>query len=158
MKERSFNLEKEYENLKKKYNLPDFKKLNREFDLEEIEHDGFLLRRIRTRLYDKVCSFIKILESLLYPNGSDMASLHESKFFTEKDMNNVSSLFKKLMLIDRYYLLVDLEEDEYKDSEFINTVYEDWLILKKDLIKYLEIMKESWKGEDKMPTEKDYFG
>jgi len=158
MKEKSFNLEKEYENLKKKYKLPDFKKLNKEFDLEEIEHDGFLLRRIRNRLYDKVSSFIKILESILYPGSSDMANLYESKFFTEDDMDNVSSLFKKLMLIDRRYLLVDLEEDEYKDSEFINTVYEDWLVLKKDLIKFLEIMKESWKKEDKIPTEKDYFG
>ncbi|HLC37756.1 MAG TPA: hypothetical protein VJJ53_03180 [Candidatus Nanoarchaeia archaeon] len=158
MKEKSFNLEKEYEDLKKKYKLPDFKRLNREFDLEEIEHDGFLLKRIRNRLYEKVSFFIKILESILYPSSSDVASLYESKFFTEEDMDNVSSLFKKLMLIDRHYLLVDIEEDEDKDSEFINTVYEDWLILKKDLIKFLDIMKESWKKEDKIPTEKDYFG
>ena len=135
MKEKSFNLEKEYEDLKKKYKLPDFKRLNREFDLEEIEHDGFLLKRIRNRLYEKVSFFIKILESILYPSSSDVASLYE-----------------------RHYLLVDIEEDEDKDSEFINTVYEDWLILKKDLIKFLDIMKESWKKEDKIPTEKDYFG
>ena len=139
MKEKSFNLEKEYGNLKKRYKLPDFNKLNREFDLEEIEHDGFLLRRIRNRLYDKISSFIKILESILYPGSSDMANLYESKFFTEDDLDDVRSLFKKLMLIDRHYLLVDLEEDESKDSEFINTAYEAWLILKKDLIKFLEI-------------------
>ena len=50
MQDEDFDLKKEYEVLKKRYNLPSFKDLDREFDIAEIEHDGFLLRRIRGRI------------------------------------------------------------------------------------------------------------
>lgn len=155
---KDFDIKKEYEIFKKKYKLPDFNDLNKEFDLEEIEHDGFLLRRIRNKIYDKVDFFIKIIESIVYPSSSNVANLYETKFFTENDMEECEKLLKKLMFLDRSFILLDIEEDEQKDAEFINEVYKDWLILKKDLIKFLEIMKKSWKKEDKMPSENEYFG
>jgi len=158
MPHKEFDLKKEYEQLKKKYNLPSFKDLDREFDITEIEHDGFVLRRIRNRIYDKIDFFIKILESILYPNSANMASLYESKFFSQKDIEECTNVLKKLMFIDRSYILLDIEEDESKDADFIKEVFKEWQSLKKDLVKFLKIMKGSWKQEDKMPGKKEYFG
>ena len=158
MQDEDFDLKKEYEVLKKRYNLPSFKDLDREFDIAEIEHDGFLLRRIRGRIYDKVDFFIKILENILYPNSANMASLYESKFFSEYDMDECTNILKRLMFIDRSYILLDIEEDEGKDADFIKDVFKEWQSLKNDLLKFLKIMKDSWKKEEKMPGEKEYFG
>ena len=43
-------VKKEYDVLKKKYNLPDFEALDKEFEISTIEKPDFLLRNIKKKI------------------------------------------------------------------------------------------------------------
>ena len=43
-----------YQSLAKKHNLPDYDKINNEFEIATIEHTAFLLREIRKKISEKV--------------------------------------------------------------------------------------------------------
>ena len=47
-------IKEEYEKLKEKHNLPDFKEINNEFEITTIEKEEFLLREIRRKIYEKI--------------------------------------------------------------------------------------------------------
>ena len=156
MKE-DFDIKKDYDKLKKKYNLPDFEELNKEFELELIEKKEFLLKTIRRRVNDKAIFFCKILESVLYNNGQNQIGLYESGFFDDIKKAEMSNIHKKLMVYERQSLLLDIEGSEIMDVEYINEVYGEWKEIRGEMKKVVLVMESAWKKET-LEEEEKYFG
>ena len=108
----------EYEKLRKKHNsLPDYNKLNDEFEIANIDYPNFLLREIRHKMCDKIVDFAKIFEELI--TAESFVNMHELKAFVSDDKKKIFDLFRELMKINRGSLLLRLTEDDKANAKFI---------------------------------------
>ena len=157
MKDEKFDIKEEYTKLK--LPLPRFEDLDNEFEISNanIKNKNFLLRNIRRRVNEKVIFYCRIIEGLLYPNSNNIIGMIEIKFFDEEEKNEISKLYKKLMQFERESLAIDVNPDDKKDVEYINTVFKQWRQYKEDLIKITRKMKDSWKMQEET-TKDSYFG
>ena len=158
MEEEKFNLKNEYDKLKVKHKLPDFESLNKEFELEYIEKKYFILRAVRRRLNEKLMLFSKILEIILFPSGQSPISSHESSFFSDSKKQELFSLYKKFMSIERNSLKLDVTPDETGDVDFIKNLLKEWPSFKKEIEQVVNEMHESWLKEIKEESENKYLG
>lgn len=159
MKE-EFDIEGEYNKLRKKYNLPDFDKLDNEFEISNIKEDidkKFLLRSIRRRINDRIIAFCNLLEGILSPDPSSMICLHENRFFNEDYRERISNFLTDLMRLERESLIMDIDFSDKQDAEFINSVFGRWDDIKQFMCKVANDMKQGWKKEEK-GTNEHYFG
>lgn len=150
-------INKKYEALKKKYNLPSFEILDNEFEISLIEDDFFSLREIRRRVLEKIEFYIKILEDLLQTDIR-VSTLYEIKSFDDSEMEYVFKIYQKLMKIMRESALLNLNNDEKKNADFIINVFKEWNEIKKELSKILEKLKCSWEKEEDKKEILGYFG
>jgi len=157
MKDEKFDIKEEYSKLK--LPLPKFEDLDNEFEISNasIKNKNFLLRNIRRRVNEKVIFYCRIIEGLIYPNSNNIIGMIEIKFFDEEEKNEISKLYKKLMQFERESLAIDVNPDDKKDVEYINTVFKQWRQYKEDLIKITRKMKDSWKMQEET-TKDSYFG
>lgn len=155
------SLKEEYEKLSKKYNLPKYEDLDKEFELLYISHleeIKFPLRFIRRRITDKLSLFCNMLQNIIQPNPGSLISLEESKFFSDKDREKIIGLLKELMHIERQSLYLEISFDENEDVEFINNIFRRWDKIKKETLQFSEILKKKWKEEIKKEEKEQYFG
>ena len=157
MKDEKFDIKEEYSKLK--HPLPKFEDLDNEFEISNasIKNKNFLLRNIRRRVNEKVIFYCRIIEGLLYPNSNNIIGMLEIKFFNEEEKNNLSKIYKKLMQFERESLTIDVNPDDRKDVEYINTVFKQWRQYKEELIKITKKMRDSWKMQEEI-TKDSYFG
>ena len=157
MKDEKFDIKEEYSKLK--HILPKFEDLDDEFEISNasIKNKNFLLRNIRRRVNEKVIFYCRIIEGLIYPNSNNIVGMLEIKFFDEEEKNNLSKIYKKLMQFERESLSIDVNPDDKKDVEYINTVFKQWRQYKEELIKITKKMKDSWKMQEEI-TKDSYFG
>lgn len=157
MKEEDFNLKVEYNKLGHK--LPTFEEIDREFELSNanIKNKSFLIRNIRRRINDKVIFYCKIIEGLIYSNANNITSIFEIKSFNEKEKEKISKLYKRLMEFERESLILDVNPNEKKDSEFINNLFKEWKTFKQEMAEITKKMKDSWHLEEKEKKD-NYFG
>ena len=157
MKDEKFDIKEEYTKLK--LPLPRFEDLDNEFEISNasIKNKNFLLRNIRRRVNEKVIFYCRIIEGLIYPNSNNIIGMIEIKFFDEEEKNEISKLYKKLMQFERESLAIDVNPDDKKDVEYMNTVFKQWKQYKEELIKITRKMKDSWKMQEET-TKDSYFG
>ena len=155
------DLKKIYESYQKKYKLPDYDKLDHEFELlyvNNIIEIKYPLRFIRRRIIDKIGYFIGILQGILQPNPASIISLEESKFFSEEEKKNISLLINRLMLLQRESTVLDTDFNIDEDAKLIRESYKFWLDTKKDILKIIETFVQNWKKEAKEESKKEYIG
>ena len=150
-------IQKELQDTIKKYRLPSFKDLDSEFEISNIDHDGFLTRAIRRKMVEKLEFFVKIIEILIFPDASSLASMQESKLLDEDHRNNLLKLYKHLMIYDRISLSLEIDNDDKKNIKFIQDLYSEWNVVKPQLMEVVKIMTDSWSKDDESIEEK-YFG
>ncbi len=158
MEKENINIKEEYEKLKHK--LPEFNRLNEEFEVSRIESEykkEFLLRDIRRKINDKLIFFCRIIEGLLFPTHANIISMLESKFFDENTKKRVLDLYKQLMIFERESLRLDIIPDDEKDARYINDVFNKWLEYKKEMKNIVDIMQDAWRKEEKIIPD-NYFG
>ena len=148
----------EYKKIQKKYNLPEFDLLNKEFELGELEKKDFLLRVLRRKMRDKLIFFCRIIEGILYPTDRSPLLTYESGFFDENLKENLMTLHKTMMLFDRQSLLLEVEATEAKDIEFILKLWKEWPQFKRELIKVIVVMEHSWLSTTQEQKTEGYFG
>ena len=73
--------EKQYNELKKKVNLPDFKDIDFEFEISDLEETRYLLRAIIRRIAEKLNLYCTLIEEILQPDASNLYAMHETRFF-----------------------------------------------------------------------------
>lgn len=151
------NIKKHYEELRRKYSLPDFNLINNEFEISSIENKDFLLREIRRRIAEKLEIYAKILESLLQPDTASLSSMHECKFIEDKEKEDIHNIYKKLMIIDRNSVIVSLG-GEKENADFIKKLFDEWFKLKEDIKPIIEKIKLTWKKETDIKEDLGYLG
>ncbi len=151
-------MKKQYNELKKKYTLPVYKELNKNFELDYIEDEHFLIRTIRRRIHEKVVFFARLFERIIFPNQAAMIEIYESKFFTEKEKADLIKSYEELLELDRKALLLNVSSEDKKEAEYIKLVSKKWpnLIKKSQFI--LDKLDKSWKDKKTDLTKNHYFG
>ena len=151
-------VEKEYNRLSKKYNLPNFKEINEEFEIGDLENVSFLLRNILRKVAEKLEFYTNLINDIMQPDTSSLSSMHETRFFSENEKNDMYALFKNIMKSYRNIIELVLENNEKKQAEFIRNFFSEWFKIKKQLIDYLGKMKDSWEKETTVKEDLGYFG
>ena len=158
MKEK-FDIKEGYDKLRKKYNLPDFDKLDNEFEISNIKDfdKKFILRIIRRMINDKIIAFCNLLEGVVLPNPTSMIGLHENSFFDDEKKKSISNFLSDLMKLERESLVLDIDFSDDKDAEFINSVFDKWVGIKGFMCEVAKDMSLGWEKEEKRMNE-HYFG
>lgn len=147
---------KKYENLKKKYALPEFEELNKYFEIDEEDEKNLILREIIKKIQEKINQFAHLLQEMLNPE--DISSSHESGTFTEDEKKNILKLYQKICYLSRKKILVDIEYDEELCANFVKESYEEYKEIVPELKKVVNKIKDSWNKSEKKKIELSYFG
>lgn len=150
--------EKQYSELKKKLKLPDFKDLDNEFEISDLEETNFLLRSIIGRIVEKLDFYTTMIEEILQPDTSNLYAMHELIYFGDDEKKSMYDLYCKLMNLNRRSIEATLEHNQNNEAGFINDSLSEWNILKNELLKYVRKMKDSWKIEKDTKDDVGYLG
>ena len=154
------DLKKNYSVLHKKYSLPEFNKLNEDFQIEHISDSetDFLLREIRKLIGDKFSNYMRFIEMLLNPVSVPMFVYSVVKSLDESDRETLNKAYKELAKKEIEIVSLDTIYSEDGEASFIKGAYESWQNIKKDInviIKKVDLDKDNGK---KMNNDKNYFG
>jgi len=151
-------IEAEYNKLCKKFKLPKFDEIDSEFEISSLETEKFLIKNILKKIIEKLEFYIETIGNLVHPDGSSISTMYEIRFFSDEEKNEMYKLFKKLMKNHRNAITLVLENNEKQQAAFLNKFFNEWLNIKKDLIKYMDKMKESWDKDTTIQEDLGYFG
>ncbi len=149
---------KNYEKVREKYKLPQFSKLNEEFDIEKISEKKteLLVREIRRAMIEKITAFLRFLELIVNPTQAPIFMLSLIKNIDPQTKKSVENLYKELAKIEISSFILDFRYDEKKEAEFVKATDMKWNELHKDLDKIAEFMRKF--KEEKSSRNSDYFG
>lgn len=151
-------IKKKYKELEKKYKLPSFSELNKEFDIEKVQEreTEFLLREIRRTISEKAGAYLRFLEFFLNPVASPLFVLMALKGMNLHEKEKMEKLYQELVQIEIRSITLDINYEEQEEAKFIKDVYKKWQEIKGDLQKiFKEIENLHSKIEKKNKT---YFG
>ena len=151
-------IEEKYNELRKKYNLPEFKELDFELEISDLEATNFLLRIIVRKIAEKLDFYASLLEEILQPDTSNLYAMHETRYFDEIEKEKMYNLYRKLMDYSRQSVIVALEHNERSEGEFISNFLNEWKDLRQELMIYVKKMKSSWGPETYMKEDLRYLG
>ncbi len=147
--------QKEYDELKKLYRLPEFAAVEKDFTISEIEGHG--IANIREKIADKIKTVTEIIECIMQPDTS-LSMFFESRVFDEAGKREVFELYKSLMSIIRTSNMLFVMNEEQRDAEFVTATLREWQQLKPRILAVLTLLRQSWTmppdSKDKLP----YFG
>ena len=147
-----------YEKIQKKYNLPNFQKLDAEFDLTVIQETDKPAYRILQRIQERIDFYIGILRTILQPDPSSFPELYECRYFTDDDKAEVFATFKELMILDRSLVEANLLLDEKVQAARIKECYETMSKMKQRIVPWVERMKSCWKRATEKQEILEYLG
>ena len=142
----------------KKYKLPKFEEIDKEFEISSLENERFLIRNTLRKIAEKLEIYSDAIGNLVHPDGSSLSSMYEVRFFSDDEKDGMYKLFKKLMKANRDIAAIVLSADEKKEADFLNDFFNGWLNMKKELIAYMGKMRESWEKESTIEEDLGYFG
>ncbi len=157
--EKLTKLKEDYEKLRKRHNLPSFKELNEDFQIEKAAETEteILVREVRRFVGDKLMNYMRFIESLLNPVNVPMFVFSIIKLIDAEEKKRLSEIYKKLMKKEVKFIELDLEFNEEKEAQFIKDSYEFWQEMKKDMLKVMDKINKRW--DDKFEVNnRGYFG
>ena len=153
------NLKKDYQKLQRKYGLPDFEKLNKDFQIEKIAEleTGFLIREIRKFMADKFSNYLRFIESVLNPVNAPIFVFSIIKSLGTGEKSKLTKVYEELVKNEIELIELDLEFSEEKEARFISKSYKVWQKIKKDILSVVKIMKKNLDNKYKVGG-RGYFG
>jgi len=149
-------MKEKYRELQKHFELPKFEEIDTEFEISSIEHETFLVREIRRKMHDKIDFVVEVLDGLLQPDPTSLFSMTEYHFFSDSEREEISKLFKDLMMLKRKAEKSSLGNDE-DQALYINEAFKKWMGRKPEIEKIFSKMTESWPKEEKIKPDLDYM-
>src|SRR3989344_7615290 len=122
--------EKQYNELRKKLKLPEFKDIDFEFEASDLEETNFLLRAIIRRIAERLDFYSTMLEEILQPDASNLYAMHETRYLDDDEKKRLYEIYAKLMGFNRQSIEVSLSHREKDEAEFISSFFEQWKPLK----------------------------
>jgi len=136
------NLKNQYEPLKKKYSLPEFSKLNQEFEVEKIQENetDLLLREIRRSMSERIAAFLHFIELFLNPTAAPIFLLSAMKSISERDKELIEKLYRELAVVELSSVALDVTYNEKKEAAFIKDISKMWHDVKPDLEDFSKLL------------------
>ena len=161
MKEKS-NLEelkKNYSIIQQKYNLPEFNKLNQDFQIEKIAESetDFLIREVRKFVAEKLSNYLRFVEMILQPTNVPMSVFSIIKTLGTEDKDKLTEIYKKLVKFEVDLIEADVDFSEEKEAKFIRSAYIDWQDIKKNILGVVGVIKNNLDNKFEKNGRK-YFG
>lgn len=151
-------LKEGYREIQEKFELPLFKEMNEDFNIEKIDEEPeILIREVRRFISDKFSNYIRLIETLINPSNAQIFVYSIVKTLGEKEKNKLKELYKILSKKELDLVELDLEFSETKEVEFVKESFKDWQKIKKDLLEILSEVKKNWENEPESKS-KNYFG
>lgn len=152
-------VKKDYEVLKKKYNLPDFEALDNEFEISTIEKPDFLLRNIKKKICEKMDVAAELLAKLIQPETTCIADLYEYRCFGDKDKKEIFALYSKVLYLHRRLLETDFLLDDNSDAAVIKLITKEWPDIRKQMIPFVKELEACWqKLPESEHAHREYLG
>ena len=150
MEEKEINLEEEYDKLKQKYDLPAFKELTEDFDIEKIQdkESSFLLREIRRTINEKLAAYISLLETLINPTTPPMFVFSILRNISAEDKETIKEVYKTLSKTQIEIMKLDTIYNEKAEVKFINETFSAWQNIKQTIYKLVEDFESSFEESD----------
>jgi len=138
---------KRYETLQKKYNLPSFNELNKEFEIEKVQETetDFLLREVRKSVGEKIGAFLRFLENIINPTLASIFVLNSLKDLDAKDKETIKNSYEILVRLELEAIHLDIDYDEKKEAAFILKAYKKWQEIKPDMNEIVKLMERTQK-------------
>jgi hypothetical protein len=151
-------LKESYDILRKKYNLPQFKEINEDFEIEKVSEreTEFLIRNIRREMLEKVANYMRFLEALMNPSNAPFLFMALGNQITEKEKKIINELYLKF---GKYFIesfSLDNESSEKQEAELILEIYNEWKGIKKDFASLIEVFEISFENK-KEKKSKNYI-
>lgn len=151
-------LKNSYKKLSDKYNLPSYKELDEDFDINKVDSvEDTLLRDIRKIMFGKFASVLNFIELLLNPSNGSMFHMYMVKGINSDEKNILNKLFESLGAIEIESFSLDIDYSEKNEAIFIKESFEKWQLMKPELNKIINSIKQEWK-KSSSKKEKSYFG
>lgn len=127
-----FDFEADYEELKKLHNLPDFKSLAEDFDIEKIvdKETIFLAREIRRSINEKITAYIHLFETLINPTSPPMFVFKILKNMSSQEKEQIQEFYKVLSKTQIEIMKLDTMYSEKAEVVFINKNFKVWQEMK----------------------------
>ena len=138
MKEKSNleNLKKDYKKIQKKYDLPNFDELNKDFQIEKVAETetDFLIREIRKFMADKFSNYLRFIEAILNPVNAPMFIFSIIKSIGIEEKKKLTDIYGKLSKTELFYVALsyfqymnpDKPMDEAEFQNFVKLDVENW--------------------------------
>ncbi|GBE19510.1 hypothetical protein BMS3Abin17_00233 [archaeon BMS3Abin17] len=159
-KESNINiLKKEYKKIQKKHGLPDFERLNEDFQIEKISESEteILIREVRKFMSEKFSNYFRFVEVILHPVNAPMFIFSIVKLITPEEKNKLTVIYKRLAEAEISLIELDTHFVEKKEADFIKHYYNLWQDVKKDMLEVIDAIKKNW--DNKLEgNSRNYFG
>ena len=152
-------LKKDYLKIQKKYNLPEFDKLNRDFSIEKTadSETDFLIREIRKVIAEKMSGYLRFTEMLINPTNAPIFVFSIIKNLGVREKKDLSEMYKKMAKNEIKLIGIDIEFSEEKEAEFIKDSYKLWQRLKRDFLNIVGTIEKNWDNKFEV-DKKGYVG
>ena len=149
---------KKYNQLKEKYNLPEFSELNETFDIEEIDSETeLILRKIRKNIGEKMANYSRFTEIILNPSNAPIFFFKILKKLDNADKDSLSKIYEILGNYELKSLSLDIDYNEKNEAEFIKESYNIFnKNIKNELLKIIEKLNSPEENSQKING--SYFG
>jgi hypothetical protein len=140
------DVKKRYEILRRKYQLPVFEDLVREFSIK-LDNPDLIFNDIIEKVCDDISHRTQTLESIIFPGSSgNPSTLYETNMLKNK-RDEAFGLYKELMSILWEGEKVKSIAKEKEMADFVKTIHDEWKNkLKKKFVEICELFEKKWKG------------
>ncbi|MCC7574214.1 hypothetical protein KO361_01340 [Candidatus Woesearchaeota archaeon] len=150
-------MKKQYEEIRKKHDLPSYEELNKDFEIYSISKEDDIIREILKKMSNTIDFYINMLEDIIQPD-SRFYTLKESNIVDKNLRIEVNKTYNKLMFLNRTNIELHLDYEEEKATQLIKNLFVEWQTIKKELIPVVKTLKESWLKNAEIKPERGYFG
>ena len=125
-------LKKEYEILRKKFDLPTFKEMNEDFEIEKLQEreTETLSREIRRLMTEKNSAYLKFIEMFMNPSASPMFVMALVKGIDSEGKKLLEELYSQIGRFEISSINLDNIYDEKKEIAFIKKFFIEWQQIK----------------------------
>lgn len=152
-------IEKEYNELIRKYKLPSFAKLDEEFEIRALEENrsGRPVKAIVRVIAGKLRNFLEALDPVVNPAPGSVYSIVAVNGLDNKTKEQIFEFYKKIASLYQQCFLSELETDE-ESTKFIKSFWKQWPELKEGQKKYLKKIISTWNDNRAKESKSGYHG
>ena len=159
MENEEFDFELVYNELKRQHDLPEFKKLAEDFDIEKISEKEplFLMREIRRTINEKLSAYVHLFETLINPSAPPMFIFSALRGIKENEKGKLKEIYKKLSKLQIWVMKLDTIYSEQEEIKFVRDSFSEWQDLKKGIYEIIEKFDSNLE-KDEVSKSRGYFG